>query len=220
MTWAAAGSSVASVARSVVCISRAIGAGGEEIGQQVAERLGYLYIDEEIVARAAAAGGIEPRDVADEESRKSFALRMLEVLGEGSADAWMLGGGVPTAIEGLRPTEIRALIRETVEQTAARGNVVIVAHAASYALEPGPRTLRVFVTASPATRVKRIGTVEDVEEAQARRTIKDSDAARRDYLKRFYSVDREAPTDYDLVINTDVLSGEEAAEIVVHAAGR
>lgn len=208
------------MARSVVCISRAVGAGGEEIGQQVAEQLGYLYIDEEIVARAAAAGGIEPRDVADQESRKSFALRMLEVLGEGGADAWMMGGGMPTAVEGLRPTEIRALIRETVEQTAARGKVVIVAHAASYALEPGPRTLRVFITASPTTRAKRLGAAESLGEAQARRMIKESDAARRDYLKRFYSVDRESPTDYDLVVNTDVLSGEEAAEIVVHAAGR
>jgi len=56
--------------------------------------------------------------------------------------------------------------------------------------------------------------------AQAARAIKDSDGGRRDYLKRFYSVDQEAPTDYDLVINTDLLSTEQAAAIVVHAAGR
>ena len=207
------------MARAVVCISHATGAGGEDVGKQVAEQLGYVYVDEEIVARAAAAGGLEPRDVADEERRKSFAIRMLEALGEGSAEVWM-AGGVPGTIEGLKPADVRALIRETVEQTAARGNVVIVAHAASYALEPGPRTLRVLVTASPTTRTQRVGATEGVAAADAERIVKDSDSGRRDYLKRFYSVDRESPTDYDLVLNTDALSSEQAAEIVVGAAGR
>jgi cytidylate kinase len=78
----------------------------------------------------------------------------------------------------------------------------------------------VFVTASPATRQKRVAAAEQLDEAQARRTIKDSDAGRRDYLKRFYSVDPEAPTDYDLVVNTDLLSTEQAAEIVFRAADR
>jgi cytidylate kinase len=112
------------------------------------------------------------------------------------------------------------LIRETVEQTAERGNVVIVAHAASHALEPGPTTLRVLVTASPRTREQRVAAAEGVDEAQAARIVKDSDAGRRDYLKRFYSVEREAPTHYDLVVNTDHLSTDQAAEIVLRAAGR
>ncbi|HKS77436.1 MAG TPA: cytidylate kinase family protein, partial [Gaiellaceae bacterium] len=67
----------------VVCISHATGSGGEDVGKQVAQRLGYLYVDEEIVARAAAQGGLEPRDIADEERRRSFAGRVLEVLAEG-----------------------------------------------------------------------------------------------------------------------------------------
>jgi cytidylate kinase len=80
--------------------------------------------------------------------------------------------------------------------------------------------LRIFVTASPATRTKRLGAAEGLDEAQAARRIKDSDAGRGDYLKRFYSVDRESPTDYDLVVNTDLLSIDEAAEIVAGAADR
>jgi len=204
---------------SVVCVSHATGSGGEKIGKQVAERLGYLYLDEEIVARAAAQGGLEARDIADEEQRRSFARRVLEVLAEGGGDAWMLGTGAAAAMESVRPADIRALIRETVAQTAARGRVVIVAHAASYAIEPSA-SLRVLVTASPKTRARRVATKEAVGEAQAVRTIKDADAARRDYLKRFYGVDRETPTDYDLVINTDVFSTEQAAEILSQAAAR
>ena len=40
---------------------------------------------------------------------------------------------------------------------------------------------------------------------------------RRDYLKRFYELDEELPTHYDLVVNTDVLTLEQAAGLVVHA---
>ena len=220
MTWEVSPSTFAVVACSVVCVSHATGSGGEEIGKQVAERLGYLYLDEEIVARAAAQGGLETRDIADEEQQRSFARRVLEVLAEGGGDAWMLGTGAAAAMESVRPADIRALIRETVAQTAARGRVVIVAHADSYAIEPSAASLRVLVTASPKTRARRVATKEAVGEAQAVRTIKDADAARRDYLKRFYGVDRETPTDYDLVINTDVFSTEQAADIVSQAAAR
>jgi cytidylate kinase len=200
-------------------VSHATGAGGEEIGKQVAEQLGYLYVDEEIVSRAAAAGGLEPRDIADEERRKSFANRLLNVLSESGGDAWTLVGTPAAATAGIpRPEDIRNLIRETVAQTAGHGNVVIVAHAASFVVEPGAATLRVLVTASSAARAKRIAASEGLDAADAERAIKDSDAGRRDYLKRFYSVDPESPTDYDLIVNTDHLSFEQGAEIVLRAA--
>src|SRR5262249_21573848 len=96
----------------------------------------------------------------------------------------------------------------------------IVAHAASYALDPGPGMLRVFATASPRTREQRFAAMEGIDQAKAARAIKDSDAGRSDYLKRFYSVDSESPTDYDLVVNTDHLSAEQAAEIVLRAPQR
>jgi cytidylate kinase len=38
-------------------------------------------------------------------------------------------------------------------------------------------------------------------------------------VKRSYDVGREEPTQYDLVVNTDALSPDEAASFVVHAAG-
>jgi Cytidylate kinase-like family len=206
------------VACSVLCVSHTTGSDGDEIGRRVAERLGYLYVDEEIVASAAALGGLDPGDVADEERRKTYARRILETLAEGGGDPVVLAA--TAGIEVVSPADIRALIRETVVQTAARGNVVIVAHAAAHAIEPGPRTLRVLVTASTATRARRVAGAEQIDEAKAARTIKDSDAGRRDYLKRFYSVDSESPTDYDVVINTDVLSAEHAAEIILRAADR
>lgn len=192
----------------VVCISHATGAGGEEVGRLVAERLGFLYVDDEIVARAAAKGGIGADEVADEERRKSLAARVLEAIAQGGGEAWTMGAVGPTRFpDELGSDDVRALIREAIEQTAGRGNVVIVAHAASHAVGPGHEALRVLVTGSPTTRAARVG----------ERTVKDADAARRDYLKRFYGVDEELPTHYDLVVNTDVLSVERAADLIAQA---
>ena len=155
----------------VVCISHATGAGGEEVGRLVAERLGFGYVDEEIVANAAARGGLEPADIADEERRKSLAARLLDAMAHGGGEAWAIGGAAPlVAGEEWGGDEVRALIRETIEHTAARA-------------------------------------------------VKDADANRRDYLRRFYEVDEELPTHYDLVVNTDVLSPEQCAEVVSSVAG-
>ncbi len=53
------------MARTVVCVSRSLGAGGEDVGRLVADRLGYVYVDEDVIARAAALGGIDLERVAD-----------------------------------------------------------------------------------------------------------------------------------------------------------
>jgi cytidylate kinase len=208
------------VSCAVVCISRAAGAGGEEIGRLVAEQLGFLYVDEEIVAGAAARGGIDPAEVADQERRKPVVTRLLEAMAQGSGEAWALrGSGVETrASLDLGAEDVRALIRETIEQTASRGNVVIVAHAASYVVHPGPDALRVLVTASPETRAGRIADGAGLDVPHAARAVRDSDSDRRDYLKRFYEVAEELPTHYDLVVNTDVLSPGRAAQVICAAA--
>jgi cytidylate kinase len=207
--------------RNVICISHATGSQGEEVGRLVAMELGFLHVDEEIVARAAARGGISPADVADEERRKSFATRILDSITESGAGALALGGVIPYATEDERSsTDIRVLIQETVLQTAARGDVVITAHAASHALQQSPRVLRVLVTASPETRARRFSEQAGVDEGKGKRAITDADAGRREYLKRFYDVDHELPTHYDLVLNTDGLSVEEAASLVASSARR
>jgi cytidylate kinase len=207
------------MARTVVCISHAAGAGGEEVGRLVAERLGFLYVNEEIVARAAAKGGVDAADVADEERRKSLAARALNAIAQGGGEAWTLGAVGPlSSREELDSDDIRSLIRETIEQTAARGKSVIVAHAASYAIGHGDGVLRVLVTASPETRTTRVAEAEGLDQAGAARAVKESDAGRADYLKRFYDVREESPTHYDLVLNTDALSIEQAADLIARGA--
>ena len=203
--------------RSVVAISHATGAGGEDVGRLVAERLGLRYVDEEIVLAAAAKEGLDPSLVADAERRKSLRARLLAGLSLVGTDVGVAGATLPPP-ELQRSDDFRALILEAIADTADEGDVVIVAHAASLALAGRKSLLRVLITASPETRARRLAESDQSDQIEATKSIKRDDAARADYLKRFYTVDRELPTHDDLVINTDALGIEEAAEIVVRAA--
>src|SRR5262245_24822315 len=61
----------------IVAISHASGAGGAAVGRKVAERLGFRYIDEEIISLAAAKEGLDTEVVADAERRKNLLERII-----------------------------------------------------------------------------------------------------------------------------------------------
>jgi Cytidylate kinase-like family len=201
------------MSHNVVCIARASGAGGEEIGRVVADRLGFLYVDEEIIDLAAKRAGIDPEQVADEERRKPLFAGLLDHLAESGGT----GLSPPPATPEIPSEAVRTFIRDAIEEIAARGEAVIVAHAASYAIGSERQPLRVLVTGSRETRAQRLGAAEGLADMEATKLIKKSDAARVDYLKRFYGV-VELPTHYDLVINTDAISMDQAAALIAQAA--
>jgi len=208
----------------VVCVSGPDGARMREVARGVAEALGFVLVDEEIVMRAAAEAGVEPRVVADVEKRRSFMERALDALAS-SSDATALafaGGAGGFAAPGVVPVsdELRDLITAAIEETAARGSAVIVAHAASHALAAQPDVLRVLITASPETRCARVASERSLGEKDAARAVESGDAARADYLKRFYGARAELPTHYDVVVNTDRISSDDAVALVLLAAGR
>ena len=205
--------------RTVICVSHATGAGGLDFGRLVADRLGYRLVDEEIVSRAAESQNITVEELADVERRKSLLARILWDLGRGEVDLYGYGSEPSYSTASLTdPGSLRSLIRQSINETADEGDVVIVSHAASFALADRDDVLRVFVTASPTTRAARLAEAEGLDQKKAVASVEANDAGRADYLKRFYGVRAELPTHYDLVVNTDRIGTEQAAEFVVSAA--
>ena len=190
-----------------------------EIARGVADALGFKLVDEEIILRAAAGAGVEPGVISDAERRRSFMSRMLDGLASGDTSMFGVPGGTDVTPAHLS-AELRELIRSAIEETAETGEVVIVAHAASHALAARPDVLRVLVSASLETRRARVADDEQLSEKDAARAVDASDSARADYLKRFYGTKSESPTQYDLVVNTDRLTPDEAVSAVKRAAGR
>src|SRR5262249_5293397 len=189
-----------------------------EIARAVSKRIGFALVDEEIVLRAAAEAGVAPSVMADEERRRSFVERALSAIASDTPSLALAAGGFVVP-ESLLGGEMSDLIRTAIEETATRGRVVIVAHAASHALAAREDVLRVLVTASLPVRRSRVAAERNLTEKDAARAVDESDAGRADYLKRFYGARSELPTHYDLVVNTDRLTADEAVSLVTLAAG-
>lgn len=212
------------MAHRVVCISRMMAAGGNAIGHLVAEQLGFRYVDDEIVKLAAEHAGIDVSVVAGVEHHKGVLTRVLEALFAPPpeiADYLQRSRAyVGADVRSSAPAEaLRQLIKGAIVGVAQRGRVVIVAHAASMALARDPDVLRVLVTASTATRLRRLSVANPVvSEDEHVKAIAESDRQRREYLSRFYGVDDESPAHYDLTINTDVLDVQAAVTAIVAVA--
>jgi len=194
---------------SVITIARTLGAGGEQLGESLAEEFGMRYVDGEIIDRAAALAGVTTAEVAQAEARKGLIQRIFENLAKS-------GGGFgefPAATTLAATPGYEQLIVDVIRETAAMGAVVIVAHGAAIPLAHTPGTLRILVTASPETRAARLVS-EAHGELRAKKMVEESDAARADYFKRFYNLEAEQPTHYDLIINTDQISVEDAAAFI------
>jgi cytidylate kinase len=211
---------------SVICISRSVAAGGEQIGQVVAEHLGFRYVDEQIITRAAQQAQVDPAVVAAAEHRQPMLQRLLDrlALAGDLAGPMSLATGVPidafvpAAGYHAMPDDLRVLIRAAIHDIAGRGRAVIVAHAASMALSGTENVLRVMITASPETRVQRLLVAQGISAAEASAAVAASDRERREYFQRFYHIKEELPTHYDLTLNTDVLAPAQAIEIILSAA--
>src|SRR5262245_51297787 len=64
----------------VICISRTVGAGGEQVGRIVADRLGFDYFDDEVIRLASEKAGLEPAVVAAAEHHTSLITRLIDAL--------------------------------------------------------------------------------------------------------------------------------------------
>ena len=199
----------------VISIARSVGAGGEEIGRTDAKKLGFRYADEQIIIRAAEKAGVSLESAAEAEHTPGLIARILESI---ASTPDPLGWSSYAALPSHALPAYEGLIERVIRETANEGNVVIVAHGASIPLAGMSGLLRVFVTASPEARGRRLVREADLGEREARKTIRESDRQRREYLRRFYNVRQELPTHYDLVVNTDMLTLRQAAQVVLGVA--
>jgi cytidylate kinase len=183
----------------------------------VSNELGFGYVDEEIVQRAAEKVKVPVDLVADSEHRKPLLRRLLGEVASDLAGASMMGGVAPPARIVEASDDYRDLIQQAIHETAGQGDVVIVAHAASIALAGRDDLLRVLITASPEVRTTRLAAELAVADEKAAALVAQSDRERAHYLKRFYGVGEELPTHYDVVVSTDMLEPEDATRLVLAA---
>jgi len=191
-----------------ITISRQLGSGGATIARAVAEELGYHLLDRELVDL-----------VADHLQGSSQVAALLDERAYGWASSLVFSVIQTLRGQPITPETYSYVAANVIREAAEKDRVVILGRGAQVVLGMKPHTFHVHVVAAPEVRAARIAARDVVNQAEARRRIRESDQQRREHVMSLGGQrDWEDPLLYDLVLNTDRLSPTAAAGVVVAAA--
>lgn len=185
-------------------ISRDKGAGGHEVAKQIGQRLGWQVFDRQIVDAIA--------------QRTQMRQQLIESLDEKTR------GVLEEFLRNVLTKEIGATdylrhLRQVLLTLGQQGDVVIVGRGAEYIL-PGKFGLRARMVAPFDVRVERIAREEGLAIEGANVLVRKVDQERKNFIRSYFQQDARDPLHYDLVLNTEALSIEGTADIVLAAIRR
>lgn len=203
---------------SVVTIRGRLGSGAPEVGKQIAEKLQADYVDREIIARVARRLHREEQEVIAKEVPPSLPGRIAEALGHSFGfDEGFEGAYVRISEMPLDDARYLQALKSVVKDLARSGRLVILGRGGQFILKDYPGVLHVLIVAPSALRVKRVIRDFKLDKEAAEQEVARSDKNIREFMKRYFLSEVEDPVHYDLVINTEHLSFEAAASMVVDA---
>ena len=223
----------------VVTVSGTMGSGAREVARLAADILGIDYVDQEILVDAAQRLGVSARVVAQrDEHVQTFGERLASLLrtflersaAAGVGDPVMGAGGLEVLLarsygELTRSAEHEvddALYMKTVttiiRELSQRGDIVILGRGSHLILRDHPGALHVLTLAPLEVRVQRFAEREGLSLQEAAKRVHDLDKSRAAFHHKFFKVEADDPTCYDLALDTSRLSVDVAAELVAEAA--
>jgi len=223
----------------VVTVSGTMGSGAREVARLAADILGIDYVDQEILVDAAQRLGVSARVVAQrDEHVQTFGERLASLLrtflersaAAGVGDPVMGAGGLEVLLarsygELTRSAEHEvddALYMKTVttiiRELSQRGDIVISGRGSHLILRDHPGALHVLTLAPLEVRVQRFAEREGLSLQEAAKRVHDLDKSRAAFHHKFFKVEADDPTCYDLAMDTSRLSFDVAAELVAEAA--
>ena len=201
----------------LVTITRQYASGGSEIARLVAERLpGWTLIDNEFVEQVARLAGLPEDEVARREERTPGLLeRLARTLAVGAPEMFIATGEHSLPVDTAEEETVVKTTERVIEEAASEGRVILVGRGAQAVLATRPNALHVYVIASKPFRrqvaMERLGVSPD----EVDKAMQETDARRDQYVKTHYGRDRQDLTQYDLVLNTERLGFQGAADLVV-----
>jgi cytidylate kinase len=194
--------------RRVITISRMFGAGGISVSNRLREILGWPVWDREIL------------DVLASQTQGKLQAHMFEALDEktqGLIESFVssvAGDAEKGAYSYLLPRAIYII---------AQNDAIILGRGAHIFL---PESIKVLLKASLSTRIRNVMQLLGISEREAKREIINREQDREAFLEQIGRKFRRPPHSasgqlaYDIELNMDSLSFEEAADAVVAAAKR
>jgi cytidylate kinase len=167
----------------IVAMTREMGSLGSPIAQEVARRLGYRFLRNDILRDAAREYRV----------RESRLVGMVEE--------------APRFIERFRRPRLRyrAYLEAAVLEAALADRVVLVGRWSTLFLRGIRHAVRVRVCAPPPVRARREMERHGIDAGEAARRIAAYDDGVRARMRQMFDVDWTDPLLYDLVVNTEAI---------------
>ena len=188
----------------IITISHQMGSGGAEIGMGLAQRLGYHYVDQELLQDAVRRYGLVEEKLSHLDESK------------------------PTLFERF-DAETRhyiTIIQTTLLELAENDDVVLMGRGGQWLLRGIPHVLRIRVIAPFEHRVrqwiKRTAEVagETPHQRAAADLLRRDDSEKAGRMRYLYEVDIADPGLYDVVVSTEKLRYDAAVEMIERAIRR
>ena len=193
-------------------ISRERGSGGAYIGRQLATQLGLLYLDREILHRAAqqlqvAEETLEARD----EAMTTFWQSLTRSLCYGALETL----NTPVLLPMPTDRELHQAEATIITQVAQCQGVVVIGRGGAYVLQNHPNLVSVFLYASKTFRQQRIEEVYGLSAKEAAQAIETTDHDRASLYHSITGRDWHDARQYHLCLDTGVLGIEETIRVIL-----
>jgi cytidylate kinase len=200
----------------IVTLSAPYGAGGSEVGPEVAERLGVEFVDRAIPTDVAERLAVPLREaVARDEVIGGWLARALLSFGQVGP---VLAGAAPPAGAVLGADAFCQATEQVLRERAAGEGAVILGRAGAVVLREHPHALHVRLTGPREARIEQGMLLEGVDRETAERHADETDRARETYVRHFYRVDARDPELYHLVIDSTAIPLGACVDLIVEAA--
>lgn len=204
----------------VITIARELGTGGRTIGRKLAAELGARYCDKDLIAALVEKFGLTTYEIERIKGKKpdwlsDFIERLAPV-----PDASLFTGSrpVPTVSRAHPVTtgEVFQAESEILHELAEESSCVIAGRSGFFILKDHPNAVHIFIQASRENRIARVMSRQGMEEEQASVLIDSVDEGRENYIKRFSGRSRYDVRNYDLVLNVDGMTEDEAVSCILN----
>lgn len=201
----------------VITISREVGSGGRTVGRKLAEKLGVRYLDKALIGELTKQFNLSVSEIERIKGQKSnWLLDMLSrVAVQPRPEAFI--DRSPLQFDAFLPTseDIFQCESAILKELAEKSSCVIAGRSGFFILKDQPNKFDIFIGASRAKRVERIMQRQRVNAAQAEEIIDKVDTSRENFVKTYAKTSRYDLRNYDLVVNMDKLTEDEAVDFIL-----
>ena len=178
---------------SVITIGRQYGSGGSELGQILADKLGYAFYDKEIIEMTAGTTGYSSNYVGEHQESLTNSL------------LYDLVNHMYTFPETESPKDkIFDAQSKVIREIAAKGHCVIVGRCADQILKDRTDCLNVFLHAPLTNRIKRVMSKKNLTEKEAKNLILKEERRRADNYHYYTRQIWGASANYHLSLDTSL----------------